>query len=269
MLPGYAFIKTYKVGSTTVKKMLERTLRETQNTTRCDDNTHKAGSAMRPPPPGCRACVTHASYTPIANALHFPKSLAAQQAARKVCPFWVPTRRIHTMIMIREPVDRAYARYHFERSDGWCRKKAAELDMRGCASDNYTFVGWAFASQAQLAASGLYRNPQHVIFSETVVMLGGRGGVADALRVLKKIEVVGLTHRFNDTLCALASSWGLPLPILRKHLTHARKGTPRVPLNDSFLLAMRKRSHWLQQERVLYDYASQRLTRYHDTLACA
>ena len=260
MLPGYAFIKTHKVGGTTITGMLERTLRETQNATPCDNYTKETRRVVHPPPPGCSACLTHASYRLISNALHFPKSDASQAAVRKVCPFWVPGRRIHTMIMLREPVDRAYARYHFERSDGWCRRKAAALGMRGCASDHYAFFDWALVPQDQLKALSLHRSVQRMMLSETVAILGGKGSVADALRVLARIEVVGLTHRFNDTLRVLSTSWGLPLPVLEKHLTHANAGTPRPPLNASFLRAMRRQSHWLQQEWVLYDYAERRLT---------
>ena len=219
MLPGYAFIKTFKVGGTTVTSMLQRTLRETQNTTRCDDN-NQTTKVMRPPPPGCRACLTHISHRQIAAALCLPKLPAAQAAVRKMCPFWVPGRHVHTMVMLREPVDRLHSRYHYERSSGWCRKKATALGLSGCASDHYAFAKWAFVSPVELGARRLYSAPRYFNHAETVVTLGGRGGVVQALRVLKKIEVVGLTHRFNETLRALSIYWGLPLFVLKRQFAH-------------------------------------------------
>lgn len=260
MLPAYAFIKTYKVGGTTAMEMLERTLLETQNVTRCDDN-NKTVSVMRPPPPGCRACLTHASRRQIASLLRSPNLVSTQQAILKVCPFWVPSRRVHTMIMLRNPVDRLYSRYHWERSTGKCRKQAASRGLRGCASDHYAFVKWAFASPVELQAQQLFSRPPSWNLAETVVTLGGNGGVPTALRVLNTIEVVGLTHRFDDTARVLSSSWGLPLHVLRKHLGHSLKGAYGLAPNKSFAFALCKQSLLLQKEQVLYNYASMRLTK--------
>jgi hypothetical protein len=260
MLPGYAFIKTHKVGGTTVSRMLHRTLNETQNATRCDDENHSVRFVLKPSP-GCRACLTHASFRQIANALRAPNLHTSRTAVSKVCPFWTTAQPLHTMIMIREPVDHVYSRYHYEQSEGWCRRKAANMGFRGCASDHLPFLEWAFASPTRLTGHRLFRNPQYAIFAETVVTLGGKGGVREALRVLDKIGVVGLTHRFNDTLRALSSSWGLPLHVLQKHCVHANRGKPRSPLNASVASAMRAQSYWLQQEQVLYNYASRRLTK--------
>jgi len=260
MLPGYAFIKTHKVGGTTVARMLHRTLNETQNATRCDDNNHSV-HFVRKPPPGCRACLTHASFKQIANVLREPILDTFQTAVLKVCPFWATARPLHTMIMIREPVDHVYSRYHYEQSEGWCRRKAANLGFRGCASDQLPFLEWAFASPAKLTGHRLFRNPPYAIFAETVVTLGGNGGVRAALRVLRKIEVVGITDRLDDTLRVLSDSWGLPLHVLKRNCVHANKGKSRAPLNASVASAMRAHSHWLQQEQQLYDYASIRLTK--------
>ena len=260
MLPGYAFIKTHKVGGTTVMRMLQRTLLETQNTTRCDDNNQTV-KVMRPPPRGCRACLTHASHWQIAGVLRFPNLASAQKAILKVCPFWVPARHVHTMIMLREPVDGLHSRYHYERSSGWCRRTAAALGLRGCASDKYAFAEWPFVSPRELVARQLFSKPQSWNHAETVVTLGGHGGVPNALRVLKNIEVVGLTHRFNDTLRVLSASWSLPAHVLWKHLGHANMGTSRSILNTSVARAMRKQSLWIQREQILYDYASTRLTK--------
>lgn len=260
MLPGYAFIKTHKVGGTTVARMLLHTLREEQNTTRCDDYNQSVHFVLKPPP-GCRACLTHASQMPISNALRFPKSVIAQEAVHKVCPFWMTARPLHTMIMLREPVDRVHARYHYERSNGWCRRKAANLGFRGCASDHLSFLQWAFASSAKLTDQRLFRNPPHAIFAETVVTLGGKGSVREAMQILGKIEVVGLTHRFNDTLRVLSNAWGLSLDALKRHCGHANRGKSRTPLNASVASAMRGQSYWLRQEQQLYNYASSRLTK--------
>lgn len=260
MLPAYAFIKTHKVGGTTVMRMLRSTLRETQNATLCD-NSSQTTRVLSPFPRGCRACLTHGSYRQIADALRLPGLEAPQEAVRKMCPFWVPGRHVHTMVMLRDPVDKLYSRYHYERSNGWCRKRAAALGLSGCASDHYAFVKWTFVSPMELQARRLYKTSDDVLHAETVMTLGGRdGGVVQALQVLKKIEVVGLTHRFNETLCALSISWGLPLILLKQELSHANKGTPRPPLNSSVSLALRKQGYWLQQEQVLYNYASKRLT---------
>jgi hypothetical protein len=260
MLPGYAFIKTHKVGGTTVAKMLHRTLNETQNATRCDDNNQSVHFVFKPTP-GCRACLTHASSMQIANALRAPNLHTSRTAVSQVCPFWTTAQPLHTMIMIREPVDHVYSRYHYEQSDGWCRRKAANLGFRGCASDQLPFLEWALASPTRLTGHKLFRNPHHAIFAETVVTLGGKGGVHEALRVLDKIEVVGITDRLDDTLRVLSVSWGLPLHVLKKHCGHARRGKPRSPLNASVAYAMHARSYWLRQEQRLYDYASSRLTK--------
>jgi hypothetical protein len=260
MLPAYAFIKTHKVGGTTAMLMLERTLLETQNVTRCDDNNQTV-SVMRPPPPGCRACLTHASARQIADMLRSPNPVSTQQAILKVCPFWVPSRRVHTMIMLRKPVDRLHSRYHYERFTGKCRKQATARGLRGCASDHYTFVKWAFVSPMELEARQLLSRPRRWNLAETVVTLGGNGGVPTALRVLENIEVVGLTHRFNDTLRVLSSSWGLPVRVLQKHFGHSRRGTYGLVLNRSVALAVRKNSPLIQKEQVLYNYASRRLTK--------
>ena len=260
MLPGYAFIKTHKVGGTTVARMLHRTLNETQNATRCDDNNHSV-HFVRKPPPGCRACLTHASFRQIANALRDPNLRTYQTAVSNVCPFWTTAQPLHTMIMIREPVDHVYSRYHYEQSEGWCRRKAANMGFRGCASDHLPFLEWAFASSTKLTGHRLFRNPQHAIFAETVVTLGGKGGVREALRVLDKIEVVGITDRLDDTLRVLSVSWGLPMHVLKRNCVHANRGRPRNPLNASVASAIRARSYWLQQEQQLYDHASSRLTK--------
>lgn len=260
MLPAYAFIKTHKVGGTTVTQMLRSALAETKNATLCD-RPHQSTQATRGPPAECRACLTHVSYKQIAVALRSPTLPAAQSVVQRVCPFWVAGRRVHTMIMLREPVDRVYSRYYYELSDGWCRRKANALGLQGCASDNYTFIDWAFAPTAELVARRLFRQSPPDMFAETVQTLGASEGVKKALRVLKSIEVVGITSRFNETLRVLSSTWGLPERSLRAHFIHKNQGVkPTDTLNTSCVLSMRTRSYWLRAEYTLYEYAFQHLT---------
>ena len=289
MLPGYAFIKTHKVGGTTMMYMLRDTLSKVNNATQCDyrvkvDNitdpfilqpelptpTSTSSPCTRVKivlsiPIGCRICANHDSYRQIAALVRSPSSLIAQSAVRKVCPFWVPERRIHTMIMLREPVDRLYARYHYELDEGWCRRTSEKLmpAIRGCASDYYQFVEWALLSDAEIARQRLYRSKRVLLHAETVSTLGGVGGVMQALRVLKLIHVVGVTERFNATLRVLSVTWGLPLHLLEQNLGHANGHTlSRPALNASFKLDMLAQSIPLQQEDLLYKYALQRLDSY-------
>lgn len=267
MLPGYAFLKTHKVGGTTVMYLLRNTLLHVYNTTQCD-YFNKYISNIPPDPtktPGCRICAGHDSYRQIAASIRSPSSLIAQNAVRKVCPFWVPERRIHTMIMLREPMDRLYARYHYERDDGWCRRtsKALMPEIRGCASDYYQFVDWALVSDAETTRQRVYRSKRMILHAETVFTLGGKGGVSEALRVLKLIHVVGLTSRFNDTLRVLSAVWGLPLHLLKQYSGNVNAHTQSRPaLNTSFKFDIIAQSIPLQQEYLLYKYASQRLDSY-------
>lgn len=269
MLPGYAFIKTHKVGGTTVMYLLKNTLSYVHNTTQCD-YFNKRISNITPDPtktPGCRVCAGHDSYRQIAASIRSPLSLIAQRAVRKICPFWVPERRINTMIMLRDPVDRLYARYHYERADGWCRRTSKRLlrRTRGCASDHYQFVEWALLSDAKITNQRLYRSNQILLHAETVVTLGGKGGVTEALRVLKLIHVVGLTSRFNDTLRMLSVTWGLPLHVLKQHLKNLNAHTQSRPaINTSFKFDMLAQSLPLQHEYLLYKYASHRLDYYNE-----
>ena len=257
MKDGYVFIKTHKVGGTSVTQMLSRTLEEANNVTQCDYPNRSSANPLL----GCRSCLDEPSRGRVAAAFRAPHLLAAQSAVQKVCPFWVPGRRLHTMIMLREPVDRLYARYYYQLSDGWCRRKAATLGMQGCASDHYGFVDWALAPSPDLVEQGLFRPESHALHAETVHALGGSLGVAGALRVLKRIEVVGVTSRFNETLAVLSFMWGLPMRSLNANLEHLNKHTkPRDSLNSSFILNMLALSHGLRAEHILYDYASERLT---------
>ena len=105
MKDGYVFIKTHKVGGTSVTQMLSRTLEETNNVTQCDYPNRSSANPLL----GCRSCLAEPSRGRVTAAFRAPHLLAAQNAVQKVCPFWVPGRRLHTMIMLREPVDRLYA----------------------------------------------------------------------------------------------------------------------------------------------------------------
>ena len=253
MLPGYAFIKTHKVGGTTVTQLLQRALPEAKNATQCDNRVVN-------PAQTCRACLTHATYVHIARAVREPESERMQRAVRGNCPFWVPGRRVLSMIMVREPVDKVYAQYHYELDDGWCRVRADGLGLNGCASDHLPFVDWLMAPSAFLKKRRLLRTNSLPLLAETVNVLGGEAGYPEALRVLKTITVVGVTARFNDTLLALANGWGIPLDTLKTHYVPRNvHSKPRDPLNQSFVAHLKTRSRWLKQEDKLHLYALKRL----------
>jgi len=253
MLPGYAFIKTHKVGGTTVEMLLQRALPEAKNATPCDDLAVSQA-------PTCRACLTHTTYVHIVRAIRDPMSKLAQRAAYRICPFWVPERRVLSMIMLREPVDRAYSHYHYERENGWCRTRADGLGLNGCASDHLPFADWLMAPSTSLRQRKLLRGNPLPLLAETVHVLGGEMGYFESLRVLKSITVVGVTNRFNDTLTALARGWDIPLHVLEKHYVSRNVHTkPRDPLNDSFKVHLEARNHFLHLENKLYRYAMRRL----------
>jgi len=253
MLPGYVFIKTHKVGGTTVEKLLQRALPETKNATPCDDLAVSRA-------PTCRACLTHTTYVHIVRAIRDPSSKQAQSDAYRICPFWVPERRVLTMIMLREPVDRAYSHYHYERDSGWCRTRADGLGLNGCASDRLSFADWIIAPSTSLRERRLLRANQFPLLAETVHVLGGAIGYFESLRVLKTITVVGVTDRFNDTLTALARGWDIPLGALKKHsvprLVHTK---PRDELNHSYKAHLEAHNRFLHLENKLYRYALKRL----------
>jgi len=253
MLPGYAFIKTHKVGGTTVTQLLQRALPETKNATQCDNRDVSRV-------PTCRACLTHTTYVQIARAIRDPSSTLAQRAVRTNCPFWVPERRVLSMIMVREPADKAYAHYHYERDNGWCRSRADGLGLNGCASDHLPFVDWLMAPSTLLRQKRLLRTNPLPLLAETVHVLGGEAGYPEALRVLKTITVVGVTDRFNDTLTALARGWKMPLDTLKKHYAPRNVHTkPRDALNHSFKAHLVAHNRFLRLEDKLYQYALRRL----------
>jgi hypothetical protein len=253
MLPGYAFIKTHKVGGTTVEKLLQRALPEAKNVTQCDSRDPSRERT-------CRSCLTHTTYVPIARAIRDPASKQAQSVVRSTCPFWVPGRRVLSMIMLREPVDRAYSHYHFERDSGWCRTRADGLGLNGCASDHLPFADWLMAPSTSLRERRLLRAYPLPLLAETVHVLGGEMGFFTSLRVLKTITVVGVTDRFNDTLTALARGWDIPLGALKKHsvprLVHTK---PRDELNHSYKAHLEAHNRFLHLENKLYQYAVRRL----------
>ena len=253
MLPGYVFIKTHKVGGTTVEKLLQRALPEAKNATQCDGRNQSRVST-------CRSCLTHSTYVNMVRAIRNPTSTLAQSDVRSVCPFWVPERPVRTMIMVRQPVDKAYSHYHYERDNGWCRSRADGLGLDGCASDRLPFVDWLMAPSASLSQKRLLRAPPLPLLAETVHVLGGNAGYWEALRMLKAITVVGVADRFNDTLTAVAKGWDVPLDVLRKHYVFRNvHKTPRDELNQSFKAYLVAYNRFLQLENRLYQYALRRL----------
>jgi hypothetical protein len=253
MLPGFAFIKTHKVGGTTVQMLLQRALPEAKNATQCDTRNPNQDRT-------CRSCLTHTTYVPIARAIRDPTSKEAQSFVRSTCPFWVPGRQVRSLIMLREPVEKAYSHYHYERENGWCRSRADGLGMDGCASDHMPFVDWLMAPSAALTQKRLLRANPLALLAETVHVLGGEMGVFTSLRVLKTITVVGVIDRFDDTLTALARGWNIPLHTLKKHnVPRNVHKTPREPLNHSFKTHLEERNYFLRLEHVLYRYAVRRL----------
>jgi len=253
MLPGYAFIKTHKVAGTTVEMLLQRTLPEAKNATQCDGRNPSRV-------PTCRSCLTHEPYLYIARAIRDPASGLVQGAVHRSCPFWVPGRPVLSMIMLREPVDRAYSHYHYERDNGWCRSRADGLGLNGCASDHLSFADWLMAPSASLSQKRLLRGNPLPLLAETVHVLGGAAAWTEALRVLKAITVVGVTDRFNDTLTALARGWDIPLDALKKHYVPRNVHTkPRDGLNHSYKAHLEAHNRFLHLENKLYQYAVRRL----------
>jgi len=164
------------------------------------------------------------------------------------------------MIMLREPVDRAYSHYHFERDNGWCRSRADGLGLNGCASDHLPFVDWLTVPSALLRERKLLRANPLPLLAETVHVLGGEMGFFTSLRVLKTITVVGVTDRFDDTLTALARGWDIPLHTLKRHNVHRLVHTkPRDALNHSFKAHLAEHNYFLRLEHMLYRYAVRRL----------
>lgn len=253
MLPGYAFIKSHKVAGTTVQMLLQSALPEAKNASQCDGRNVSQALA-------CRSCLTHSTCVDIVRALRDPASTLAQRAVRSACPFWVPERQVRTIIMLRQPVDKAYSHYHYERDNGWCRSRADGLGLHGCASDHMSFVDWLMAPSTSLRQRKLLRGNPLPLLAETVHLLGGAAGYWEALRVLKAITVVGVADRFNDTLEALARGWDIPLDALRKHhVPRNVHATPRNELNQSFKAHLVMRNRFLQLENRLYQYALRRL----------
>jgi len=253
MLPGYAFIKTHKVGGTTIEMLLRRALPEAKNATQCDGRNLSRVST-------CRSCLTHEPYLYIARAIRNPASDLVQGAVHRSCPFWVPGRPVLSMVMLRQPVDKAYSHYHYERDSGWCRSRADGLGLDGCASDRLSFVDWLMAPSISLSQRKLLRSNPLPLLAETVHVLGGAAPWTEALRVLKAITVVGVTDRFDDTLVALAKGWDVPLYLLKKHYVPRNvHKTPRDELNQSFKAHLVAHNRFLQLENKLYQYALRRL----------
>jgi len=164
------------------------------------------------------------------------------------------------MVMLREPVDRAYSHYHYERDNGWCRSRADGLGLNGCASDHLPFADWLMAPSTLLRQRKLLRTDPLPLLAETVHVLGGAAGWHEALRMLKVITVVGVTDRFNDTLTALARGWDIPLDALKKHYVPRNVHTkPRDELNHSYKAHLEAHNRFLHLENRLYRYAVRRL----------
>lgn len=263
----FVFLKTHKVAGTAVMQMLTRVLRETRNLAQCDSTSvvvANGHTSVRLPgatsPVDCGACLDHVSRLPVSAAIRMPSSATAQCSARAVCPFWIPNARVRILVLLREPVERAHARYHYERANGWCRVRAVQEALT-CASDALGFVQWALRSDTEILSLGLWRSTQKHFLAETVHVLGG-GHAQVALALLARLDVVGVTERLQDTLVVLAKTWQLPLARLQGHLKHVNtRVVPRPQLNHSLVVWLRSQNGHLQQEEVLFAYAQERLTR--------
>ena len=211
MSAAYLFLKTHKVGSTTGRSCWRA--RGDLGIAVCDGKTRRASAT-------CGACIWHASLVPTAIALQQPRDRAAAMGAALACSMWgrVPMR---TLVVLREPVLRAYARYHYEREDGWCRTRANQTRGFGCASDVLSFGAWLVTRPAQLAKRRLFRRGDMHLLAETVWVLSRATGMRGAERVLRSLTTVGVTERMDETVLAIAREWSLPLDALARHYGHA------------------------------------------------
>lgn len=274
MEAGYVFLKTHKTASLSVYHMLNAVLATTHGVRQCDPrHEHSATAVPNPPvvlnPPvvpnpsiGCRSCLSHDSLRPVALAVRAPRVVGAHCVAQQVCPFWVPNRHVYTLIVLRNPIDRAESRYHYERAQGWCRKHAAAHGAdAGCASDHLAFDAWCLLSDEVMSRRRLFRVSQDQLLAETTWLLGGNDE-AQARRVLGRIDVVGVTERLPETLRVLAGRWHLPEHELRAQLGHYhQRAAPRAALNASHRHWLLNRSVLLQRETRLHALANALLTR--------
>ena len=195
MEAGYVFLKTHKTASLSVYHMLNAVLATTHGVRQCDPrHEHSATAVPNPPvvlnPPvvpnpsiGCRSCLSHDSLRPVALAVRAPRVVGAHCVAQQVCPFWVPNRHVYTLIVLRNPIDRAESRYHYERAQGWCRKHAAAHGAdAGCASDHLAFDAWCLLSDEVMSRRRLFRVSQDQLLAETTWLLGGKRRGAGATR---------------------------------------------------------------------------------------
>lgn len=247
MLSGnvYLYLKTHKVGGTSISTMLTHALRE-QGVATCD--------GPRPSNGTCAACLWHETRSEIGAYTHGVRR-------GRYCPPLaraLPVTTVRTALVMREPVDRMWAMYHYARDNGWCQRRAAARN-RTCAADVLPFREWATPTDQQIEARRLERQHKTRIVCETMATLGGVGeaGLRVAMRALPSLTVVGVTERLDDFVILLAEGWQLPLTLLARHYGHANAHTvPRAAVSDADRAALLASNRMLVHEQRLYQEAA-------------
>ena len=227
-MPYYLYLKTHKVGGTSVAQMLAHALLE-QRVAPCDArwiaNVTRAGLAAQP----CAACLWHEALKEIGL---WARTLGAINVplARHCAPLAhvLPVPSVRTAIVLRDPVERAWAHYHYVSANGWCRRQARALGRRACAADELGFLDWVRLTDPAIRARNLSRSRKGHITGEATLVLGGSGdeaGLKAATRALRALTVVGITERMDEFVVMLAKGWDLPLPLLARHYRVANART--------------------------------------------
>jgi hypothetical protein len=248
MLSGnlYLYLKTHKVGGTSISTMLTRALRE-QGVATCDGPHPSNGT--------CAACLWHETRSEIGAYTHGVRR-------GRYCPPLaraLPMITVRTALVMREPIDRMWAMYHYARDDGWCQRRA-KVRNRTCAAEVLPFRTWATPTDQQMKTRRLERPHQTRIVCETMATLGGLGEAAPrvALRALRGLTVVGVTERLDDFVILLAEGWQLPLPLLARHYGHTNAHTvPRAAVSDRDRATLLASNPMLNHEQQLYKEATQ------------
>ena len=253
----YLYLKTHKIGGTTIATMLTRALHE-QGVATCDGPAPANGT--------CAACLWHETLREIgvyARNVYAARGVHARGAhsGRRCLPLVraPPIAIVRTALVMREPIDRMWAMYHYTRDNGWCQRRTAARN-RTCAADVLPFLEWAKPTDREIVASRLERQDKVRITCETTATLSGMLGepaLKIAMRVLRGLTVVGVTERLDDFVILLAKEWRLPLPLLAKHYGHANAHTvPRAAVSHADRTTLFANHPMLHYEQQLYHEAA-------------
>ena len=265
----YGFLKTHKVGGTTIEQALGHTLLDV-GVAPCGAqwDEHAASATTMRPRQRCAACLGHKDLPALAAWAHaqllgnatttttrasaLARAWGACEALRPTAAFRPPPPpNVRLATVLRDPVERAYAQYWFSRDDQWCVARATAHNAT-CAAFVLDFRDWVTLPERELAAHRIYRQQETRIHGETLALLGG-GDLRVATRVLRALHVVGVTERMDDFMVLLAVGWGLPLPLLAKRYEWRNAHvTPRAPLSRADRNALLAASAPMRAERALH-----------------